>query len=158
MARGRTIVLHCWKTDISISGAAHLAFVTNHCAYIEYLPPQLCHERLRRELAQEELVLRPDGTIPVPVEPGLGVEIDLGRGQALQGRLAEVEMSANSSQRLKGRVAVVTGAAQGIGFGIAALLADEGAVLVIADINEKNARDGRVGDLLNFTKLCETDG
>jgi L-alanine-DL-glutamate epimerase-like enolase superfamily enzyme len=52
------------------------AAVERDHAVIEYLPPQLCHERLRRELAQEELVLRPDGTIPVPVEPGLGVEID----------------------------------------------------------------------------------
>jgi NAD(P)-dependent dehydrogenase (short-subunit alcohol dehydrogenase family) len=38
-------------------------------------------------------------------------------------------MSVNASQRLKGRVAVVTGGAQGIGFGIAARLADEGAAL-----------------------------
>lgn len=75
-ARGRTIVPHCWKTGISISGTAHLAFVTNHCAFIEYLPPQLCHERLRRELAQEELVLNADGTIPLPTRPGLGVEVD----------------------------------------------------------------------------------
>jgi L-alanine-DL-glutamate epimerase-like enolase superfamily enzyme len=75
-ARGRTIVPHCWKTGISISATAHLAFVTNHCAFIEYLPPQLCHERLRRELAQEELELQPDGKIPLPVKPGLGVEID----------------------------------------------------------------------------------
>ena len=75
-ARGRTIVPHCWKTGISISATAHLAFVTDHCAFIEYLPPQLCHERLRRELAQEELVLSPDGTIPLPVRPGLGVEVD----------------------------------------------------------------------------------
>jgi L-alanine-DL-glutamate epimerase-like enolase superfamily enzyme len=75
-ARGRTIVPHCWKTGISISGTAHLAFVTDHCAFIEYLPPQLCHERLRRELAQEELVLKPDGTIPLPTRPGLGVEVD----------------------------------------------------------------------------------
>jgi L-alanine-DL-glutamate epimerase-like enolase superfamily enzyme len=75
-ARGRTIVPHCWKTGISISGTAHLAFVTNHCAFIEYLPPQLCHERLRRELAQEELVLLPDGTIPLPTKPGLGVEVN----------------------------------------------------------------------------------
>ena len=74
--RGRTIVPHCWKTGISISATAHLAFVTPHCAFIEYLPPQLCHERLRRELAQEELVLRKDGTIPVPIKPGLGVEVD----------------------------------------------------------------------------------
>jgi L-alanine-DL-glutamate epimerase-like enolase superfamily enzyme len=75
-ASGRTIVPHCWKTGISISATAHLAFVTEHCAFIEYLPPQLCHERLRRELAQEELHLLPDGTIPLPQEPGLGVELD----------------------------------------------------------------------------------
>jgi L-alanine-DL-glutamate epimerase-like enolase superfamily enzyme len=73
--RGRTIVPHCWKTGISISGTAHLAFVTNHCAFIEYLPPQLCHERLRRELAQEELILK-DGMIPLPGKPGLGVDVD----------------------------------------------------------------------------------
>ena len=48
-------------------------------------------------------------------------------------------MSANASQRLKGSVAVVTGGAQGIGFGIAARLAEEAAILVIADINERNA-------------------
>jgi L-alanine-DL-glutamate epimerase-like enolase superfamily enzyme len=74
--RGRTIVPHCWKTGISISATAHLAFVTDNCAYIEYLPPQLCHERLRRELAAEELLLRPDGTIALPTRPGLGVEVD----------------------------------------------------------------------------------
>ena len=75
-SRGRSIVPHCWKTGISISATAHLAFVTSHCSHIEYLPPQLCHERLRRELAHEELVLRKDGTIPLPKKPGLGVEID----------------------------------------------------------------------------------
>jgi len=48
-------------------------------------------------------------------------------------------MSKQDGQRLKGRVAVVTGGAQGIGFGIASRLADEGAILVVADINEKNA-------------------
>jgi len=75
-SRGITIVPHCWKTGISISATAHLAFVTDHCTFIEYLPPQLCHERLRRELAREELELRPDGTIPLPSKPGLGVELD----------------------------------------------------------------------------------
>lgn len=73
--RGLTIVPHCWKTGISISATAHLAFVTDHCAFVEYLPPQLCIERLRRELAHEELVLE-NGTIPLPVKPGLGVELD----------------------------------------------------------------------------------
>lgn len=73
--RGLKIVPHCWKTGVSISATAHLAFVTPHCEFIEYLPPQLCHERLRRELAHEELKLV-DGRIPRPVKPGLGVEID----------------------------------------------------------------------------------
>lgn len=50
-------------------------------------------------------------------------------------------MSTQAGQRLKGRVAVVTGGAQGIGFGIASRLAAEGAILVIADINEKAAQD-----------------
>ena len=53
---------------------------------------------------------------------------------------------ANAAQRLKGRIAVVTSGAQGIGFGIASRLAEEGATLIIADINEKTARDaaGRI--------------
>jgi NAD(P)-dependent dehydrogenase (short-subunit alcohol dehydrogenase family) len=50
----------------------------------------------------------------------------------------EVAMSEN---RLQGRVAVVTGGAQGIGFGIAARLAAEGATAVIADRNEAKARE-----------------
>jgi L-alanine-DL-glutamate epimerase-like enolase superfamily enzyme len=75
--RGLTIVPHCWKTGVSISATAHLAFVTPHCAFIEYLPKQLCHETLRRELAHEELRLE-DGRIPLPTRPGLGVEIDWG--------------------------------------------------------------------------------
>ncbi|MFY8152981.1 MAG: enolase C-terminal domain-like protein [Hyphomicrobiales bacterium] len=60
---------------MSISATAHLAFVTDHCAFIEYLPPQLCVERLRRELAREELVLE-NGTIPLPTRPGFGFEVD----------------------------------------------------------------------------------
>ena len=50
-------------------------------------------------------------------------------------------MSTQDGQRLKGRVAVVTGAAQGIGFGIASRLAAEGAILVIADIKDKAAKE-----------------
>lgn len=50
-------------------------------------------------------------------------------------------MSTDAGQRLKGRVAVVTGGAQGIGFGIASRLAAEGAILVIADIKETVAAE-----------------
>lgn len=74
--RGRIIVPHCWKTGISISATAHLAFTAPNCAYIEYLPPTLAHERLRRELAVEELVLD-DGHISLPTGPGLGVELNM---------------------------------------------------------------------------------
>jgi NAD(P)-dependent dehydrogenase (short-subunit alcohol dehydrogenase family) len=48
-------------------------------------------------------------------------------------------MSADRGRRLAGRVAVVTGGAQGIGLGIAERLADEGAAVVIADIKVKEA-------------------
>lgn len=45
-----------------------------------------------------------------------------------------------SEKTLAGRVAVVTGAAQGIGFAIAERLAREGAHLVIADVKQDGAR------------------
>jgi L-alanine-DL-glutamate epimerase-like enolase superfamily enzyme len=73
--RGLTVVPHCWKTGISISATAHLAFTQPHCAFIEYLPPELCIETLRKELAAEDLRLV-DGEIPLPEKPGLGFELD----------------------------------------------------------------------------------
>ncbi len=39
--RGRRIVPHCWKTGIGIAASAHLAAVTPHCPYIEFLPARL---------------------------------------------------------------------------------------------------------------------
>ena len=39
--------------------------------------------------------------------------------------------------RLENKVAIITGAAQGIGFGIAEAFAEEGAKIVLADVNEK---------------------
>lgn len=45
-----------------------------------------------------------------------------------------------SAHNLGGQVAVVTGAAQGLGLGIAAQLASDGAAVVIADLQEEKAR------------------
>ncbi len=75
--RGRLIVPHCWKTGIGIAASAHLAAVTPHCPYIEFLPADLCDSPLRKELVPEDLQMK-DGQILLPEKPGLGVEIDPG--------------------------------------------------------------------------------
>ena len=71
----RIIVPHCWKTSVSISATAHFAFNTPNCAFIEYLPPQLCVEILRKELATEGFEYI-DGKILPPTKPGLGIELN----------------------------------------------------------------------------------
>ena len=71
----RIIVPHCWKTSVSISATAHFAFNTPNCAFIEYLPPQLCVEILRKELATEGFDYI-DGKILPPTKPGLGIELN----------------------------------------------------------------------------------
>ncbi len=71
----RIIVPHCWKTSVSISATAHFAFNTPNCAFIEYLPPQLCVEILRKELATEGFEYI-DGRILPPTKPGLGIELN----------------------------------------------------------------------------------
>ena len=70
-----TIVPHLWKTGISIAAAAHMAAATPHCAFIEFLPANLCESALRKELVTDELQLV-NGLVPLPKRPGLGVELD----------------------------------------------------------------------------------
>lgn len=74
-ARGRMIVPHCWKTGVSVTATAHLAFNTPHCRFIEYLPPTLCTETLRRDLAIDGFEFR-NGLIEKPKRPGLGAELN----------------------------------------------------------------------------------
>jgi L-alanine-DL-glutamate epimerase-like enolase superfamily enzyme len=73
--RRLTVVPHLWNTGISVAAAVHLAAVTPHCPFIEFLPPDLSASALRRELLAEEPQRR-DGVIPLPTAPGLGVELD----------------------------------------------------------------------------------
>lgn len=74
-AREREVVPHCWKTGISVAAAAHLAAVTPHCPFFEFLPGTLAESALRRELVREELELS-DGRLALPSRPGLGIELN----------------------------------------------------------------------------------
>ena len=73
--RGRRIIPPCWKTGISIADSAHLAAITPHCPYFEFLPAELCHSVMRKELVADEISIE-DGVIALPTKPGLGVELN----------------------------------------------------------------------------------
>ena len=73
--RGRRIVPHLWKTEISIAAALHLAAATPNCDYIEFLPVELSASGLRRDLTDHRLQMV-DGALPLPTAPGLGVELE----------------------------------------------------------------------------------
>lgn len=73
--RDRLIVPHCWKSGIGIAASVHMAITAPNCAYVEYLPVELCHSALRRELVEEDLCME-NGVIPLPTQPGLGVELN----------------------------------------------------------------------------------
>jgi NAD(P)-dependent dehydrogenase (short-subunit alcohol dehydrogenase family) len=53
---------------------------------------------------------------------------------------AEIEARLSRIFNLTGKVAVVTGAAQGLGLSISRLLAEVGAAVVIADLNPEKAQ------------------
>jgi len=74
-ARSLPVVPHLWNTGISIAAAVHLAAVTQHCPFIEFLPAELSESNLRKELlsVEPELV---DGVIPLPTRSGLGIELN----------------------------------------------------------------------------------
>jgi L-alanine-DL-glutamate epimerase-like enolase superfamily enzyme len=74
--RGRLIVPHAWKTAISIAASAHLAAVTPHCPFFEFLPAPLCSSALRRELVADDPFTLENGSVRLPREPGLGVAVD----------------------------------------------------------------------------------
>ncbi|MGO9960704.1 MAG: mandelate racemase/muconate lactonizing enzyme family protein [Solirubrobacteraceae bacterium] len=72
---GRLVVPHAWKTGISVAAAAHLAAVTPHMPFFEFLPAELCESALRQELADTGLRFL-NGTLALPDRPGLGVELN----------------------------------------------------------------------------------
>jgi L-alanine-DL-glutamate epimerase-like enolase superfamily enzyme len=94
--RGLTIVPHLWKTGISIAAAAHLAATTPNCAFIEFLPDELCESSLRRELVSNELQMV-DGEIPIPRRPGLGVDVNRDALEAFRREAAAVTSSLSLS-------------------------------------------------------------
>jgi L-alanine-DL-glutamate epimerase-like enolase superfamily enzyme len=73
---GLAVVPHGWKTGITVAATAHLAAVTPHLPFFEFVPPDMAESRLRRELVHDELVLRDDGTLALPQRSGLGIDLD----------------------------------------------------------------------------------
>lgn len=74
---GLAVVPHGWKTGLTVAATAHFASVTPELPFFEFVPPEVAESRLRRELVDDELTLQPDGTLPFPVRPGLGVELNV---------------------------------------------------------------------------------
>ena len=73
--RGKLVVPHAWNTGITTATAIHLSAVSPNCPYVEYLPPSMFEEGLRKDLLAAEPALV-DGLVPLPEAPGLGVELD----------------------------------------------------------------------------------
>jgi L-alanine-DL-glutamate epimerase-like enolase superfamily enzyme len=73
--RNVEVVPHLWKTGLSIAAAVHLAAVTPHCPFVEFLPAEFSESPLRKELVvgTPEMV---DGVLAPSSAPGLGVELD----------------------------------------------------------------------------------
>ncbi len=67
---------HAWKTGISVAVAAHLAMVTPHMPFFEFLPAELCESRLRKELVARRARLSPTASSAIPRRPGLGFELN----------------------------------------------------------------------------------
>ncbi|HEU5114897.1 MAG TPA: glucose 1-dehydrogenase [Candidatus Paceibacterota bacterium] len=65
----------------------------------------------------------------------------------------------NNNGRVSGKVALVTGAADGIGLAIASLLSKEGAKVVIADVNDEKgaAEAARLGDMYIHLDVSNED-
>ena len=71
-------------------------------------------------------------------------------------------MNTNAKDSLSGQVAVVTGAAQGLGLGIVRQLSGQGALVVLADVQDEKARSeaaalSKVGGLTDSAYLDVTD-
>lgn len=75
LERGRIVVPHGWKTGITVAATAHLAAVTGHMPFFEFVPQEVAESALRRELVRDELELV-DGLLSLPQRPGLGIELD----------------------------------------------------------------------------------
>ncbi|MDA8292481.1 MAG: mandelate racemase/muconate lactonizing enzyme family protein [Actinomycetota bacterium] len=74
-ATGRVVIPHAWKTGITLAATAHLAAARPEVERFEFLHPETCESRLRKELTLDEVQVTPHG-VTIPRAPGLGVELN----------------------------------------------------------------------------------
>ncbi len=74
-ASGRVVIPHAWKTGITVAATAHLAAARPEVERFEFLHPETCESRLRKELTIDEIAVTPEG-VTLPQAPGLGVELN----------------------------------------------------------------------------------
>jgi L-alanine-DL-glutamate epimerase-like enolase superfamily enzyme len=72
---GAQVIPHAWKTGITVAACSHFQACTPNMPYFELLSPELWNSPLRAKLTVPEPSLRPDGTLPLPELPGLGISL-----------------------------------------------------------------------------------
>jgi NAD(P)-dependent dehydrogenase (short-subunit alcohol dehydrogenase family) len=118
----------------------------DHLARVAGEEPELARLRARREELRE-----PDGSQTFPFEGMDGLADSFVRQTA---SIGFVEASqAGSGARLKGKVAIVTGGAQGNGKGIALAMAREGADIALVDLSRERAQ-AAAGEIEALGRRC----
>jgi L-alanine-DL-glutamate epimerase-like enolase superfamily enzyme len=70
---GVEVCPHAWLTDLLSAASLHVNACLERSLFLEY---NVCDNPMLREIIRNPIQMEPDGTVPVPPGPGLGIEID----------------------------------------------------------------------------------
>ena len=74
--RGRLIVPHGWKTGITVAATAHLAAVTPHMPFFEFVPQEVAESRVAPRARARTSSSWSTASSRCRARPGLGIELD----------------------------------------------------------------------------------